>query len=193
MNRRPPLPDTKKKIIDTATYLLQTRGYLWSYEDISKALGVKKASIHYHFPTKEHLIAECTHLYIEAGVEKMESIAMGSAANLEKMKQLIEIYRQAYETKNAICLCTMLSAYCNNSSAETNSQLKNFFEYTLQWLIAVLTAGIREKEFSTSLSPALAASVVLNSLQGLLLTQRLAAASSAEFKAKALHILDILL
>jgi TetR/AcrR family transcriptional regulator, transcriptional repressor for nem operon len=43
----------KKQIIDLAIKLVQQKGYVgFSYDDISKQLGVTKARIHYHFEKK---------------------------------------------------------------------------------------------------------------------------------------------
>src|SRR5271168_5491364 len=43
-------------ILDVAERLAQTRGYNgFSYADIAAELGVTKASLHYHFPSKAEL------------------------------------------------------------------------------------------------------------------------------------------
>ncbi len=48
--------DTKTEILDLAENLLLDRGFNgFSYADISSALGVKNAAIHYFFPTKSDL------------------------------------------------------------------------------------------------------------------------------------------
>jgi TetR/AcrR family transcriptional repressor of nem operon len=48
--------DRKTEIIDTAANLVQSRSYSsFSYQDLSDALGIRKASIHHHFKTKEDL------------------------------------------------------------------------------------------------------------------------------------------
>ena len=42
---------TRERILDSAQALAQARGFnAFSYADIATELGVKKASIHYHFP-----------------------------------------------------------------------------------------------------------------------------------------------
>ena len=47
---------TAEDILDRAEALIQTRGYsAFSYQDISDTLGIRKASIHYHFPSKTDL------------------------------------------------------------------------------------------------------------------------------------------
>src|SRR6201988_4888439 len=47
---------TAEQILDLAETLIQTRGYsAFSYQDIADSLGIRKASIHYHFPSKTEL------------------------------------------------------------------------------------------------------------------------------------------
>src|SRR6185295_2042375 len=48
--------ETAEQILDLAETLIQTRGYsAFSYQDIADSLGIRKASIHYHFPSKTDL------------------------------------------------------------------------------------------------------------------------------------------
>src|SRR5258706_9278478 len=48
--------DTAEQILDLAGLLIKTRGYsAFSYQDIADSLGIRKASIHYHFPSKADL------------------------------------------------------------------------------------------------------------------------------------------
>lgn len=55
------LKNRKEQIVSLALDLLQTRGFEnFSYQDLSRELGITKASIHHHFPKKEDLgIALC--------------------------------------------------------------------------------------------------------------------------------------
>ena len=49
--------DTKDKILDVADDLIQRVGLnAMSYKHISEAVGIRKASIHHHFPKKEDLV-----------------------------------------------------------------------------------------------------------------------------------------
>jgi TetR/AcrR family transcriptional repressor of nem operon len=50
------MENRKKQIVDLTLDLIREKGYVAiSYDDISKQLGVTKASIHYHFEKKEDL------------------------------------------------------------------------------------------------------------------------------------------
>jgi AcrR family transcriptional regulator len=49
---------TSGKILDTAQTLIVAGGYNgFSYADIAAAIGIRKVSIHHHFPTKAELVA----------------------------------------------------------------------------------------------------------------------------------------
>src|ERR1700676_5055278 len=57
---------TAEQILDLAEILIQTRGYsAFSYQDISDALGMTKASIHYHFASKTDLGIAVVDRYVE--------------------------------------------------------------------------------------------------------------------------------
>jgi TetR/AcrR family transcriptional repressor of nem operon len=48
--------NTADEILDLAETLIQARGCnAFSYQDIADKLGIRKASIHYHFPSKSDL------------------------------------------------------------------------------------------------------------------------------------------
>ncbi|MEO1520065.1 MAG: TetR/AcrR family transcriptional regulator [Cyanobacteria bacterium J06633_2] len=49
--------NTAQKILDVAQDIVRRHGYsAFSYADISQQVGIRKASIHYHFPSKDELV-----------------------------------------------------------------------------------------------------------------------------------------
>ena len=51
--------DTRTRILDVAEELIQRVGLnAMSYKHISDVVGIRKASIHHHFPKKENLVDE---------------------------------------------------------------------------------------------------------------------------------------
>lgn len=65
------MENRKEQIIERALVQIKKRGYLsFSYDHLSKELGLTKASIHYHFEKKESLgLAVCDRL--ETGLDRM--------------------------------------------------------------------------------------------------------------------------
>lgn len=55
--------NTAQRILDTAQDLIRHRGYsAFSYADIADRVGIRKASIHYHFAAKEDLVLSLIHI-----------------------------------------------------------------------------------------------------------------------------------
>ena len=67
------LMDRKQQILEIGLELLQTRGYAsFSYADLSERLGITKASIHHHFPSKEDLGVALAQRYFEIVRQTLE-------------------------------------------------------------------------------------------------------------------------
>lgn len=56
MNPAPAVLNTREHLLETAADLLQRVGYAsFSFRDLADAVGIRAASVHYHFPTKADL------------------------------------------------------------------------------------------------------------------------------------------
>src|ERR1043165_7567954 len=80
--------DTRTAIMDAAQELIQRRGAnAMSYQDISEAVGIRKASIHHHFPTKDDLIAAVIERHADYAyglMDEMFASKLDAAAKLRK-------------------------------------------------------------------------------------------------------------
>ena len=66
---------TRASLMQTAESLLCTRGYAaFSYADLAEAVGIRKASIHHHFPAKEDLGVAVVEAYVERVAQGLEGI-----------------------------------------------------------------------------------------------------------------------
>ena len=83
---------TSEQIIDTATELVQQRGFnAFSYNDISDLVGIKKASIHYHFPTKHKLAESVMKKYRRLHNEAMLNISSKSNSPLKMLQDFSDV------------------------------------------------------------------------------------------------------
>ena len=72
--------ETAGQILDLAETLIQTRGYsAFSYQDIADSLGIRKASIHYHFPSKADLGVAVVDRYVARFAAGLAEIAADTA------------------------------------------------------------------------------------------------------------------
>src|ERR1700683_5254922 len=80
-------------ILDVAEKLAQTRGYNgFSYADIAAQLGVTKASLHYHFPSKAELGRALIERYRVLFGAALDAIDQQTKEPHEKLKQYVGLY-----------------------------------------------------------------------------------------------------
>ncbi|RUV11465.1 TetR/AcrR family transcriptional regulator, partial [Mesorhizobium sp. M7A.T.Ca.TU.009.01.3.1] len=81
------MASTSEKILDVAQSLIVAGGYNgFSYADISAAIGIRKASIHHHFPTKAELVSVLVDRYrrqAEVGLESLRGELSSPAEQLQ--------------------------------------------------------------------------------------------------------------
>lgn len=91
------MENRKKQIIDLAIKLVQQKGYVgFSYDDISKQLGVTKASIHYHFEKKEDLGVAITERLAKSLQNFLLIKKDASVSAEEKLKKFIQVQAERF-------------------------------------------------------------------------------------------------
>lgn len=146
---------TRDKIVSLGLELIQIKGINgFSFADIAKVINIKKASIHYYFPSKHDLIEAVLEKY---SIDFFEALKASTASTLkEKLEYYIFLYR-ANLTEGRICLCTDLAMDTNNLSSDINAKVGSFFEKNLDWLQEQFSEDSEQKlasEFFASLQGA---------------------------------------
>ena len=68
--------DTRSALLAEAETLIRTMGYAaFSYADLSERVGIRKASIHHHFATKESLGNALIDSYLKRFVAELDELA----------------------------------------------------------------------------------------------------------------------
>jgi TetR/AcrR family transcriptional regulator, transcriptional repressor for nem operon len=160
------LPDTRERILTTAQTLAQQRGFnAFSYADIATAVGVRKASIHHHFPSKESLELALVQRYHLQFATELERIERADATARGRLSGYGGLYRATLEG-GAICLCGMMASDIRALPDTLQQPLRAFFDGHIAWLASVLDAGRKNGELAF-LGPAQRrAQGVLATLQG---------------------------
>lgn len=169
-----PAPSTEaaRAILDVAEQLAQTRGYNgFSYADIAAEMGVTKASLHYHFPSKAELGRALIMRYHAVFGAAVEAIDRQAAKPPEKLRQYVGLY-DAVVRNDRMCLCGMLAAEYVTLPAPMQEELKRFFNMNERWLTAALLEGRRSGSFLFKESAIERARVLLGALEGAMLIAR---------------------
>ncbi|MEM9906960.1 MAG: TetR/AcrR family transcriptional regulator [Cyanobacteria bacterium P01_D01_bin.44] len=174
--------NTAQKILDVAQEMVRNRGYsAFSYADISQQVGIRKASIHYHFPSKDELVKELVKRYQETMQRACDRIAESEATPGEQMMAFANLYRSGLDNQQ-ICLCAMLAADFEVLSQPIQNEIQRFFWATEAWLTNLLQQGVDANLWDCQPSVEQEAKGLIAMLQGAQLLARSAADSTATFE-----------
>jgi TetR/AcrR family transcriptional repressor of nem operon len=148
---------------------VQARGYnAFSYADVAKAVGIRKASLHYHFATKGDLGVALVERYRRAFLAALGSIEAGSDESLERLERYAELYASVLRRKR-MCMCGMLATDAATLPRAMRSSVSEFFTENVGWLSRVLDQGRRRGELRFGGTPASMAKFFVSSLEGAML------------------------
>src|SRR5580765_2103628 len=105
--------DTRPRILDAAQDLIQRLGAnAISYQHISDEVGIRKASIHHHFPSKEDLVEALIRRYTEYFGGVVERILASDASATEKPRKYCALFEATLKQgdRDRACPCAMLGA-----------------------------------------------------------------------------------
>lgn len=136
--------DTKEALLDHAQDLVQRLGAnAMSYNDLSHAVGIRKASIHYHFPRKEDLIKALVQRCQCVYGEQYRKIVDSDKTSREKLYMLASIFEQGVRS-DKLCLIGMLSTEYASLSKSIQRALKKAVESTSKIFEKAFIQGIEE-------------------------------------------------
>jgi TetR/AcrR family transcriptional repressor of nem operon len=137
--------DTKSKILDVAQDLIQRLGVnAMSYHDISQAVGIRKASIHHHFPCKEDLLEEVLKRYQIGFAKIVDDIVNSNLSPSTKLRRYMELFEGTLKTghHDKVCLCGMLGAEFTTLGRSSAKLVESFYTENENKLVAILRQGI---------------------------------------------------
>jgi TetR/AcrR family transcriptional repressor of nem operon len=177
-----------RAILDAAELLAQTRGYNgFSYADVALQLGVTKASLHYHFPSKSDLGRALLERYHAAFAQGLDTIDQAVEEPCEKLERYVRLYDTVL-VSDRMCLCGMFAAEYVTLPEQMQAQLHLFFDANERWLTTVLEQGRRARRFAFSERARERARVLLGALEGAMLMAR-SYGDPQRFRVAARHLL----
>jgi len=161
--------NTKALILDSAQELAQSRGFnAFSYADIANDIGVRKASIHYHFPSKDDLELELLKRYRENFMSVLKEIETKGKSSTDLLRKYGDLYA-ATLNDGCICLGGMMASDIGALPKRLIPALQGFFKEQTDWLTSVLEKGMASGEFEFQGTARNRAALFLAALQGGLL------------------------
>ncbi len=165
--------DTKTALLESAEHFARERGFDgFSYADLSEAVGIRKASIHYHFPTKAALSEALMDRYIETLSGMCADIKDSNARASEQLRGLIALYRVALNDGKTLCLCVSLTTSHRSLNADVNDKITEFRSMMIDWIEAVFVLGQADQSIDGVFEPKNEARGCLALLEGAHLAAR---------------------
>lgn len=164
--------EMRDQILASAQRLVQMCGFNgFSYADIAQEVGIRKASVHHHFPTKTDLAVALVDTYAAMLEDALLKIGASSESADQKLAAYVGIYRDALEAERA-CLGGMLASEALTLDKTVLHGLKRFFELNTRWLTEVLAEGKAKRIFTLNGAASNHAHLLVSSLQGALILAR---------------------
>lgn len=167
------LSPAAERVVDAAEGLLQQQGYNgFSYDDVAQLIGIKKPSVHHHFPTKGDLAAMVVQRYTHRFREELLRIEGGHARARDRLTAYAELFDRTFARERRLCVCGMLGAEAHDLPEAVRAEVASFFDINLRWLCDAFDLGRREGTLSAQAQPEALARAYLCALEGAMVVGR---------------------
>ncbi|MEM6653524.1 MAG: TetR/AcrR family transcriptional regulator [Pseudomonadota bacterium] len=117
----------RDEIMDVAERLIRAHGYSgFSFREVAKEVGIKSASVHYHFPTKPDLAAAVAKRYRERFAEALEAEEQRSTTRIKAWRTL---FHDALKRDGLMCLCGVLATEGASLPPQVAGEARAFMEF----------------------------------------------------------------
>ena len=157
--------DTKTKALDLGREYLQTLGFSgFSFQTIADTLGIKKASLHYYFASKEEMGLALLNGFEEshkAWAKKVHDLP--SKVKLEKM---VKGFKSLSSKNHRICPVGSFTSDYQSTTPKMKKKIKEFHFLVRDWLVETIEQGKKEGTIRASLDSKVQADYFLATVQG---------------------------
>ncbi|MBB2179826.1 TetR family transcriptional regulator [Gluconacetobacter tumulicola] len=153
-------PNARETILAAAKRAAQAHGYGGlNFRDIAQEVGIKAASIYYHFPSKADLGAAVARRYWEDTMKDLDNLTQSDGSS-STLRQYPGIFRRSLENANKLCLCSFMSAEYDDLPEPVKREVQTFADVNVAWLSKeLIAAGIVPRKRSEERARAIFAAV----------------------------------
>jgi TetR/AcrR family transcriptional regulator, transcriptional repressor for nem operon len=133
---------SKEGILAAARRAAQAHGYNGlNFRDLADEVGIKAASIYYHFPSKADLGAAVARRYWEDTASGLEAMVAETSDPALCLRRYPEVFRKALATGNRMCLCSFMAAEYDDLPEAVKREVQAFADVNVAWLMRLLSAA----------------------------------------------------
>ena len=160
-------PTTKEKILHFARDQIQNQSYnAFSYAQVARHFNIKKASVHYYFPSKTDLgvaILQDYRIYIK---KLMTNLDERTVDPWDKLQAYFKYFTYILKDGDKLCTECILSAEYNTLPEKMQQELRGLFDDHHSWLANILDEGRTSGVFSFEGEAQSKAILIKASMQG---------------------------
>ncbi len=163
--------ETAAKILKVACKVMMERGYNgFSFRDLAAEVGIKSASIHYHFPTKSELAQAAAKEYREGCSRALAELSAPDAPGL--LSAYGDMFVAMLRDQGSVCLCGVLAIDAVTLPTQVKAEVERFFDAHRLWLGAVLRKGQKDGSIRHEIDPDAFAATFASSVEGAMMVAR---------------------
>ena len=161
-------------IVSCARALIIRGGYnSFSYADISSVVGIRKASIHHHFPAKSDLVRTVVKEYREEGEAGIAALERNVPDPLDQLRAYVGYWEACIaDASHPFCVCALLASEIQVLPEDVALEVRGHFRTLSEWLTSVLERGIAEGRFSPMGTARENAEMLMATVHGAMLSAR---------------------
>jgi TetR/AcrR family transcriptional regulator, transcriptional repressor for nem operon len=167
---------TKQLIIEKASGLLNTQGYLaTSITDIMEKAGMEKGGIYNHFKSKQELSLDAFSFSIETLSTTYQEAIRSKNTSIEKLNAILEVFLLLAEGKLIPGGCPILNAAIESDDAHpalrdaTRKAMNDLYDMILR----IIRNGIKNGEVNSTIDSETFTTIFISTIEGSLMLTKL--------------------
>ncbi|TGP51495.1 TetR/AcrR family transcriptional regulator [bacterium M00.F.Ca.ET.230.01.1.1] len=166
--------NTADDILAAARRFIVAGGYNgFSYADIAEVIGIRKASIHHHFPSKVDLVQTLVRRYLEEAVTGMTELERNVPEPPELLRTYAGFWAQCIEdASRPFCVCALLASELPVLPPEVATEVRAYFQFLSGWLTGVIERGAAQGTLTIAAAPRVEAEAFMATVHGAMLSAR---------------------
>lgn len=121
------MSNRRDAILDVAERLIRSHGYSgFSFREVAQDVGIKSASVHYHFPTKPDLAAAVAKRYRTRFANALEEAERQGTGRVTAWR---ELFHKALKQDGLMCLCGILAVEGDSLPKEVAHEAHAFLQF----------------------------------------------------------------
>jgi TetR/AcrR family transcriptional regulator, transcriptional repressor for nem operon len=130
------MSDMATRIREAAHDLLATYGYSgFSFADVSEIVGIRKPSIHHHYPTKVDLVVAVLRAHRSSVAHAITDLEQQVVDPLQRLQLYVDFWEGCMrEQRRPICIAALLSAEAPGLPDAVKAEVKQHFDFFTRWV-----------------------------------------------------------